>query len=312
MTKKVSTPRARVQKVPEKRIARTAGVKGTGKCGHEYATRISLWPVAGEPVTPATVDQRSKLIDEAAVLMSTTLCTDCAAQVTHEDAEEEEGILLAGFGLPALPELKGSIRQRAWARAERNSLLVGVVADQMWSVSMPHLSDAFFSEALTARFGAHSGVYEGAEFAELFTAMRQMFNSPVLPLFWGSREPAPTQQEMIATWLLVRDAVSQLSILREDEARRWILFSKSRRMRLRWAAHHASLNQLLAVKLVVSVPGWENPNQMFTAVQQLMSWANEADRGMVRGTPNATLPEVLEQIAVMRALSPNRDLDFPF
>lgn len=68
---------------------------------------------------------------------------------------------------------------------------------------------------------------------------------------------------------------------------------------------------MLAVKIVVNTPGWESPQAMLSAVQQLLSWSNEADRGMVSGMADMSLPEVLEQIAVMRALSPRED-DFPF
>lgn len=310
MTNVSPTPRARRVKPVEKRIARTAGIKGTGKCGHEYSSRMSLWPIAGLPVSESTIKERSDLIAEAVQGMGAHLCPDCTAFENHRDAEDEELAILAGFGLPALPELKGSLRQRAWARQERSAMLVGLIADQMWGAMVPRLADAVFEEAISSRFGTHTGEY-GPNFQSTFLAMRVMFNSQALPLYWGTRDPAPTEKEMIAIWLMVRDAISEVPMLREDQARNWILMSKSRRMRLRYGAPRANLSTVLAVRMVVSTPGWESPEQMLSAVQQLVSWSNDMDRGMVTGTGQMTLPDMLEQIAVMRALAPQHD-DFPF
>lgn len=295
---------------PEKRIARTAGVNGVGQCGHPFTSRIPLWPIAGQPVDDRTLANRAQMISSAVESFKLAGCPNCVALERFTEASEEEKALLEGFGLPALPELQGTLRQKAWASQERASTLIGLVSDQMWHSASPQLANDFFNQILATRFGGSASEF-GPEFKTIFDGMRSMINSSILPYFWSSRSPEPSDKDLIASWLLVHYAYNRSHVLREDNARMWILRSKSRALGRRMGTYPPDVNVLLATKMVVNTPGWASPQSMFNAVEQLLSWSNETDRGLVSGMGDLSLPDILEHIAVVRALSP-READFPF
>jgi hypothetical protein len=295
---------------PEKRIARTAGLNAVGKCGHPFAARISLWPISGEPVTEVTLTSRAQLISGAVETFKLAGCPDCVAVERLTEAGEDEKAILEGFGLPALPELQGSLRQRAWGHQERASTLIGLVSDQMWHSTSPQLANDLLNQILVSRFGDPSSEF-GPEFKPVFDGMHSMIHSSALPYFWSSRGSEPTEKDLVASWILVKYAFRRSHVLTESSARMWILRSKSRSQGRRMGSYPPEANLLLATKMVVNTPGWESPEKMFSAVEQLMSWSNETDRGLVSGMGGLSLPDTLEQIAVVRALSP-READFPF
>lgn len=307
-------PKAKTKKVkkaaqPEKRIKRTAGVKVTGACGHEYASRVSLWPIAGEPATESMLQQREAMIKDLSAGLQTSDCPECVASKNFTEAAKDEQEILEGLGLPSLPELRGTLRQKAWARQERLSMISGIVSEQMWSSATPHLTDAILDAALASSFGPQPQEF-GEPFQELFLRLRMLINSGSLSLFWGLRDPKPTDRELLMTWLSVRKSIEELHILGEAEARTWILMSKNRRMRLRYGPYRPNVNRELAVRMIVGTPGWQDPEQMYAAVNQLLLWADDDDRGLLKVNAGMVLPEILEQISVMRALKPRED--FPF
>lgn len=228
-TTKKKTPKKTSKKaaLPQKRIARTAGVNAVGKCGHEFAARIQLWPIAGEPATAALIDERAQMMAKAVESFKESHCPDCVAGERFKEAGEEEQEILDGFGLPPLPELQGTLRQRAWARQERTSMLIGLVAEQMWHSSTPQLANAVFDHVLSSRFGGGSEEF-GPEFQPVFDSMRTMINSSILPYFWSSRSPSPTDKDLITGWLLVHDGFRRFHGFDEERSRMWILRSKSR------------------------------------------------------------------------------------
>jgi glutaredoxin len=307
---KKATKVSRKAAKPEKRIARTAGLNAVGQCGHPFAARISLWPISGEPVNEGTLTSRAQLISGAVETFKLAGCPDCVAAERLTEAAEEEKAILEGFGLPALPELQGSLRQKAWGHQERASTLIGLVADQMWHSASPQLANDFFNQILASRFGDSPSEF-GPEFKPVFDGMRSMIHSSVLPYFWSSRAPEPSEKDLVASWILVQYAFNRSHVLKENSARMWILRSKSRSQGRRMGSYPPDANLLLATKMVVNTPGWESPEKMFHAVDQLLSWSNETDRSLVSGMGDLSLPDTLEQIAVVRALSP-READFPF
>lgn len=295
---------------PVKKISRTAGFKVVGVCGHEYPGRTSLWPIYGVPVNEETLKQKDKIVANAKQALLGLECYECVARKSLHGALEDEKAILEGFGLPELPELQGSVRQKAWAYQERLALLSGLVAEHLWNANMPHLSDLLFDDALAARFGKPDENF-GPEFKPLFVSLRSMINSGVLPIFWGTGDPSPTDRELVVLWLLVNDAVDKMSVFKEERARHWILMSKSRSLRLQYLPYRRNIEQFFAVKMVIATPGWVNPGQMLAAVEQMLSWSRDTDKGMVSVGLGMSLPDVLEQISVMRALEPRR-MDFPF
>lgn len=111
---------------------KTKGISYKGVCGHDYTTRIGLGSLAGKFISKNNNLELERREIEQKKFMSEISCGNCLATELLENVEKSNKGILDSLGVAALPQISGSLGQRAWAERIRNDHLRHLV---YWATS---------------------------------------------------------------------------------------------------------------------------------------------------------------------------------
>lgn len=301
----------------ERKFPKTTGIKATGKCGHDYDKRIALDTLAGSFRTAENIEAVALLIMREQDFARQQDCPTCHALDITEIVQQTEGALTRWLGVEPLPVLTGTKRTIGFAMDIRHQALLRSLSSQRQSGMSVLTGDRFVQvfvlDAVTSKWGTRAPTGPASpDLASLVKGAEALERMGLYGLTFRARyfREEYSHTEVLSDWLIYRHAMLEWMnpFYQQTEASFWIRHHKGTERYQQTStvagARYDAFSESLAADIVANTVAWEDRLEAYTAFTAMVGRAGSVERqALAFAEPGSPLPEVLEQMTVMRALT---------